>query len=408
MIYSTVKPVEGAPYKIFPLNHNWQTPFKAGYQFLTDIITSGNGKEQRRAVRFEPRRTLELACNYFGEEKQQLERFMARGMEKPCWVPEENLVCRTTSYMFGDDKDIFFEGAKQSWMEGGQIVILSNGWRKETRTIQSAGDGTMTFSDKSKVEFPAGTKICPAVLAYIDLQPKATRLTSVTGTMGVKAEVLPGSELYPVGNAEQIFIGVREFFGGRNNWGSSPEIDYLHERRMIDYDYGVVEAFLPFKYPARTMKTTYLRKTAATTNAVIDFFLRHKGRNREFLMQSFEPDVPYYAIASGSQSLLIKGLDFAYTYKDSTVFKRIMIKPKIGEPIHAQVDYVEALEETQTSVLWLTEPLPDAINLSPSKVFGASWVFVSRFATDRLDVEWLTDEVGSLALTVQTLENFDV
>lgn len=408
MIYSTVKPVEGAPYKVFPLDHNWQTPFKAGYQFLTDIITSGNGKEQRRAVRYEPRRTLELSCNYHGEEKQTLDRFMARGMEKPCWVPEENMNVFMRSYLFSEDKTVFFDAPEQPWMVPGRVVILSNGWRKETRTIQSASDGTMTFSDKSKVEFPAGTKICPAVLAYIDLQPKATRLTSVTGTMGVKAEVLPGSELYPVGNAEQTFIGVREFFGGRNNWGSSPEIDYLHERRMIDYDYGVVEAFLPFKYPARTMKTTYLRKTAATTNAVIDFFLRHKGRNREFLMQSFEPDIPYYAIASGSQSLLIKGLDFAYTYKDSTVFRRIMIKPKIGEPIHAAVDYVEALEDTETSVLWLTEPLPDAINLSPSKVFGASWVFVSRFATDRLDVEWLTDEVGSLALTVQTLENFDV
>lgn len=409
MVSSTITPsFNPNDYRIFPLDHNWNSSLTSSFEFLTDIIMSGNGKEQRRAVRFEPRRRLEMTCNYKGEEKIQLDRFMVRGLNQPCWVAEEQFVCYTAGYLFAEDFGVDIYGPRRYWMQPGRKVILSNGWRKETRTLAGATDGRLTFSDKSLNEFPANTKICPATLAYIEPTPRTTRLTSTVGTVKITAEVIPGGTWNLVNNNDTYYVGSREFFNYRNNWGSSPELQYTYERETVDFNFGMIEIFSPYNYSARIHKTVYTTKTADQAQNYIDFFCRHRGRNREFLMQSFEPDVPYFAVAAGSRSLLIEGTGFAYDYQGTTTHRRIIIRPRNGEPIHAQVDYIEALPDTNTTAVWLTQDLPAGVNLAPAQVYGAGWVFVSRFATDRLDVEWLTSEVASIPITVQTLENFDV
>jgi hypothetical protein len=411
-IISTVHPSGTDAYKIFPLDHNWSSVFRVSYEYKTDIITSGNGKEQRSAVRWMPRRTFEFSCRYRdATEKQLLDQFMAKVQPNLCYVPEENCVVHTTSFFDAEATGITFNGVKAEWMKEGRVVILSNGWRKETRSIVGAGDGSITFGEFNETTFPAGTKVCAASLARLDLQPNASRLTSTKGTIAVKADVDPGSEIWDAEDLEDddiFIIGLREYFDHRNNWGAPPDIEYVYPRELIDYGYGPVSAYLPFSYPARIHKTTYLAKTAVAASSYVKFFMRHLGRNREFLAQTFEPDVPYYAVAAGSKSLLIEGRNFGLAYRDTTVFRRIVIRPIHGEPVHRQVDFIEVLPDTETTVVWLTEDLPDDVNLAPAEIYGCSWVLVSRFASDRLEVDWQTNEVAVLALSMQSLENFDI
>lgn len=410
MIISNIQPKADDQYRIFPLRHNWQSAVRESYEFLTDILVSGNGKEQRRAVRTEPRRSLEISCRYVDEEKYELDRFLNRHLGEEILFPEEHNVVYTSAPMAPKALGVGYYNPDQiehHWLTANRTVILSDGWRKETRTINGASKTTIGFAEENDTPWPIGTKITPAVIGRLRGDPRSSRRSSRAGTISVSFDGSPGKDPYYPDPVETSYIGFRELWTRRPNWASTPEVTHGYERQTVDYGYGVTSVFLPHKFPERATKLEFMAKSHEAAKQMLDFFYRHRGRNREFLMPSFEPDIPYYAIAPGSKSLLIRGTGFALDYKDSTVFRRIVIRPKDGEDIHAQVDYVEALPDTNTSVLWLTEPLPN-VNLAPDAVFGASWVLVSRFAADRIDIDWTTNRVAEFAVTTLALENLDV
>jgi hypothetical protein len=138
--------------------------------------------------------------------------------------------------------------------------------------------------------------------------------------------------------------------------------------------------------------------------ALLNFFQRHKGMNREFFMTTWEDDVPFSSLSGGGLSILINGTSFGIAYKDSTVFRRIMIRYADGTISQHKVDYVEVLPDTFSSVLRVVEPLP-VTEITPQNVRGISWVLCARFASDRMDVDFLTSDKASISIPIQTLEN---
>ena len=406
-IYSNVNPGGPQQYRIWPLRHNWDSPFRMSLEYKTDLIVSGNGKEQRRAVRFSPRQTYELSCMYSDNEKFYMDRFFDQTPSKLAIFP----ICHKTAKLKGgmepEQTYADFRGGLRDWMHPGMFVIISEKGACETRRVTGVSSTRMNFAGKSFTQFTKDAIICLASIGRVDPDPQSTRITNTAGTINVTATVDPGYDTYVPGAEDQQFVGFREFLHWKTNWGDSPQVTHTWTRDDLDYGYGKIETYVPFAYPSRTTKVNFWRKGYDESLAMIDFFGRMRGRNREFLFPSYEKQIPFYAAASGERSILIRGLDFGLTYQDTTVYKRILIRKKDGTQIHAQVDFIQALPDTNTSVIWLTENLPDT-PLSPNDVFGIWWVTVARFGTDRLDIDWITDEVAQFSFAVQNLENYDI
>lgn len=406
MTQSTINPINTEP-RLFPLEHNWRTPFRESYDFKTDIITSGNGREQRRAVRFDPRRSVEMECRYKGEERNALDRFMITSQPEPCYFPLAHKIVRTIRPLGEEATSVLYGGGLRPWMKDGMRVVICDGWRKETRILSGATATTLTFSDKTKTIFPEGSFIYACEIGWVQQDAQSSHLSSNAGTTRLRFDLDPATDTPDVGNDGAYFIGLREYLNRRINWGDGIDVTNVFPREMVDYGYGRVQAFIPFDFASVVRKVSFLGKDYDQTKQIVDFFQRHKGRQREFLAQSFEPNIPYFAISPGSNTIQVEGTGFANDYAGSTVYRRILIRPKVGDDIHRQVESITALPDTNTSVITLTENLPNQ-NLAPSETYGIYWVCVSRFSTDRLDVDWRSDTVAQLAFTMQSLENFDV
>lgn len=406
MIYSNVAPVMNQQYRVFPVAHSWANPFIVTYEYKTDLIRSGNGKEQRRAVRWFPRRTMEFSITYMDDQKFALDKFLDQAPDRLTWFPEENSVTFMTSEMGEDQQSVFVKDANKGWMEPGVTVLLQYKGRAETRVISDAGGQVMQFTEFNKTVWPRGTKITAAVLCRLT-SPESQRLTNRAGTAKISAQVEPGMADYTPSVFGQEFLGFREYFHWKQNWGVAPTVTHEYPRDDIDYGFGRVSAFVSEKFPQRTYKANFWRAGTPQVRQLLDFFGRHRGMWKEFFMSSFEKQIPYVATAGLTKSIFVEGLDFADTYMGSTVYRRVMIKRKDGTEIHRQIDFIEALPETNTSVIWVTEDLPDE-PLAPNDTLGLFWVTVARLASDRLDVAWLTNEVAQFSLPFRNLENFDI
>lgn len=403
-IFSTVYPVVGATHRIFPLSHNWREPLRESYEFRTDIITSGNGKEQRRAVRFEPRRSLELNCTYDAKGKWALDQFMVSGLPLPTILADERRVVEMTRQMDAEAISATVEADVATWLQIGMQVVIADGPRRETRIVASFSSTVIAFTEFNNTVFPVGSKIYPALIGRVQTQPQARRLTSLAGTISIQFDVDVASEPAPASGPGEM-IGFREVLLRKPNWATAVNLTYDYPRNPVDYDFGRVAQFVPYDFATLSFKGEYVGRSVADTQTMINFFCRQRGQNREFLRPTFEHDMPF--VTMSGFNIVMSGTAFAAAYADSSVHRRLVIRRNDGSLIHRQIDSIEGLAETDTSVIRLTEALP-AENLSPATVEAVSWVFVSRFATDRLEIDWLTTTVSQFSLTTKSLENFDL
>ena len=416
MVVSTVYP-SGGDINIFPGVPNWRDRVRVSYEFKTDIITSGLGTEQRRAVRYYPRRYVEYTAHFNGESKLQLDYFMARGLADKTIIPEPSKYVVLTSTLGAGQRQVSYgnphlawpsPNSPPYWLRPGLPVLLVDGLRMETRLLSGFSFADLQFADESQVAFPVGTRVYPALQGYLRAEPKARRYTSDVTTLPIRFEVDPGSatEVFPETSPGEM-IGTREVFMKRPNWGNQVDVTYVYPREQEDYGFGATRSFKPYDFPSRIVQASFLGRDHREVQEVIEFFIRMRGRDREFLVPSWENDVPFYAITGNGFAILIPGLMFGHTYKDSTVFRRIMLRMADGTYHHHTVDFVETLPDTEFSVLWVRERLP-VEELTPQSLIGISWVFVVRFASDLLEIDWVTDSVAQFGLSYQVLENYDL
>jgi len=412
MVVSTLNPTPVDPYRIFPAAHNWAGDYSVAYEYLTDIITSGNGKEQRRAVRNYPRLTTSGTAVYHGEAKLLMDYYFAAWQPYRSIAPLEHLGLRTTAAMAPEAGSVDFawsEASAPPWVIGGDTVIIRHGLRPgvmETRTVGGVSPGTISFQDDSLTEFPPGSTIFPTVQGWGKLKPVGSRRSNDVGTMSYSFEVDPTLRIIYPGELDITYVGGKELMSKKPNWRENVDVSFIWDRQPIDYNYGAIGNPVNFSFPSRITKATYLARDRVEAWSAMNFFMRHQGRRMSFFAPTFEDDIPYTALSGGGLAVLIDGTAFAYTYMNSTVHRRITLRMIDGTYSHHVVDYIEALPEG-VSVMWLTDALP-VLSLTPETVRGISWCLNSRFATDEQVFVFPSNEVAEFSMSVMSLENFEI
>lgn len=414
MLASTYVPSEDG-LNVFPSVPNWKDKVRISYEYKTDIITSGEGTEQRRAVRYYPRRSVEFSAIFTGESKLHLDWFMVRGLADKAAVIEPSKYVTTRGVLEPKQRQISYtpqfdpfpnEIDPPYWMRTGIPVMLVDGLKMEVRTLSGYSRSDVQFAEESTLSFSPGTRIYPALLGHIRPEPLGSRITNETGTLAVRFDVDPGSETFAPTAAGELLDG-REIFMKRANWSNGVDATYVYQREDEDYGFGAISHFKPYDFASRIIKGSYVGKNHREVKEVVDFFMRMRGRQKDFFLPSWENDIPFYAISGNGFAILVEGRMFGHTYKDSTVFRRIMLRMTDGSYRHHMVDFIEVLDDTDFSVLWVRERLP-VEELTPQSLIGISWVFAARFASDLLDIDWLTDSVAQFGISFQLLENFDL
>lgn len=409
MIVSTVDPTANQDYRILPVRPNWSSNYRVSHEFMTDIFTSGDGKEQRRAVRDNPRKQFSFEAVFTGRSKLAFAGFMNHWQPHIAIMPDHS----SKLVLNGVAPEAQFAGhllgAIPEWVKPGMLVVLCDPDRTtlETRTVTNVSAVSVLFAEFSETTtFAPGTTMHPAVFGRIEEEPRSRYLTSNVQTIPIVFDVDPGSEQY-VRTGGTGVVGFREFMARKPNWSRPVEMRHIYPRATIDYGIGRIDVATPMNFPSRVTSGSYVGRSYEDVQAVTNFFVRHFGRAREFLMPTWENDLDFYAIAGGGFAIACRGIDLGMFYNGSTVFRRIVLRMADGSYVHRLVDTIEALPDTDTSIVWLTEALPIS-DLSPTTLHGISWCLNTRFASDKLVVDWLTDGVAQFSMSFQSLENFEL
>jgi hypothetical protein len=351
-----------------------ETPVRETLEFLTDVLESYNGSEQRLQLRTKARQTYAYTIPLqawhtaaaFNTEYGAIRKRWA----VPIWTEAQYvgnilsnapaIVCDTTNYDLRDESLAMIYAGCDKWqvveiasVEPGQINLLSN------------------------VNGFVGAWLIPVRIGFIsNTIDKPTN--GHNGKSTLTFEIEDTSEI--TSDAPSQYLGNDIYY--EVGFLSGDSISRTIEKRLDknDFSLGLVERRSPWE---NTRFATPYRKVLDSPSEVADFkkwLYRRAGKFRSFWLPTFEVNMRVVNTGVIASTLLIS----ADSYIDyASVRTNIAIQANDGTWYNRTVSNPLQIN---SSTIQLT--LSSALNLDASKVSRVSYLGLNRLDADRIELNW--------------------
>lgn len=396
--------VSGSRAKVWPFAVDWSSPFRVNLSYKTEIWASRSGKEQRRALRDTPRKSLEFTSHTNHAKLRAFKALMATWQNKVMIMPEVTRSALITAPVADGSATVLVD-ALEDWLVDGATVVMVSGERLELRKIDLVNGLAVTFTSAGGA-WPAGTKLHPGLEGMLAGELRVKQFTDSVARVSVQFDVTPASELPRALGSAVSTLGGREVFTKQPNWRDGIDLTYQYTSETVDYGRGRTATFRPIHFSTQIFKASYLGKNAARALELQQFFERQRGRQGEFYMPTGLNDLPLKVPSlSGNFYLRIADQEVFSAYAQDTVHRAVEVVMNDGRRLYRQVEEITAVSDSEgnDTLIKVTAAWPYTLN--PAEVAHISWMPTCRHATDEMTIEWLTDSVAQTQFAIQTLED---
>lgn len=388
-------------FPVWSIRPNWREGVLERLEWLTDVMVSSVGAEQRRALRLSPRRYIEITVNPTKNERSFLDLTLHNmGSDDwlfPLWWDQGKLVADVEA----GDARVEFDNTYREFLTGGVALIYKDTFTWEVISIVGQDDEGLDLDVVLDSDWPKGTKVYPLRLARLPVDTSLSALTSTVGESVLMFQVIQANDFVETIPDDMVFEGRPVLLSPPNR---STEITTDHLRLSSDRDnntglpYRVDPADRAFQVQAHSW-TKNGRQAQAEFRAFL-YWLR--GRQRSLWLPSFNQDF----VTARSSNLASTNLDIqkvGYTYAGG------------GQPIPGR-DRVLINGVTPARITALGAPqaageerLRVGAGLTAAVASGVPGSFLSpaRLNQDAVELMHHTDSDGALecGLTFQTFKD---
>lgn len=398
--------VSGVRGKLWPFLPNWDRRVSETWTYKTEILTMRSGREQRLGLRETPRKSLEFSGWVAYEDRRTLSNLLNAYQHVDFVVADiprhvvalEEVPTGVTSFEVSDLPD---------WLAPNTLVIVVSGYESELRYVENVNllTNTINFKDTSLKSFEAGSYICAPHKGNLDSTIATNRRTDEVAEFTFRFDCTPGSESFTTPSAAPVTYLGREVFTLRPNWAEPLTRDFLREVEKVDYDRGIAARFAMVQYGSQLNKLAFTNRSYDDAKLILDAFTRCRGQRGEMFVPSWDNDIePKLNLINAGTEIRVEGAEFSRMYAGSDVFKTIMIRLTDGTILYRSVTgmYVVDNGAGNDTIIMLSAAWPRTILLV--EIDMICWMPVCRFASDSLTIEWVTDSVSQMQVTLRTLE----
>lgn len=166
---------------VWTIRPNWKEGVLERLEWLTDVITSEVGVEQRRSVRQSPRRSFEITVNPTRGERTYLDLLMHRlGSNEwlfPLWHDQGVL---TATAALGT-QTLAMDTTFREFRDGDYALLYRSAFVWEVVQVSGITDASIGLSAKTAAAWPRGTKVFPLRRATVQADTSISALTTRTG-----------------------------------------------------------------------------------------------------------------------------------------------------------------------------------------------------------------------------------
>ena len=397
---------------------NWKDAMVETLTFQTEVVNiSRSGKNQRRALRAEPRRSFTFTQTVAGRARRSLDGILARWRRRPQYAnlgayrrvltALDPYRVKLTAQVDPGDLVVPFEGAAPSWLLPGQQVHFRHFKLIQNRvgTISIVNANSFVLVAPMPVSLPAGAQAIVMAPARLADGTKVTRYSDDAQDVAIALDVTPGEDvLYVPPAAPSVFAGY-ELFDAKPNWTSSLDVTWQHPLEEVDFGRGVTWHREYIDFAGYVIRMSYNERREAKVRDIVDLFWRQRGKCGEFWLPTWSDDMKMKVDMLESDPVMrIGGTDLFDDYSAQTTHQAIYIQFVDGTVATRKVIGFSTVSDAIGDDTTLTLDAAFGSGLTRSSIRKISWLMRVSFATDQLRLEWVTDEVANIQLTFQTLE----
>jgi len=386
---------------LFPFVHNWSASYKIDIGYKTEVIESRVFREQRFALRTQPRKKVTIGIALDGLQLRSFLALMSARQQSEWVIPEITRAALLNAITFSGSGVLSFAVAP-AWAVAGAYVVIKTPTGNAMFTVVSVLGAAVSVTPNAVVDLPIGTKVYPGLVGRLDQSLKGSLLTNTVGTVTVSLDADPGLNTYEAEATAPVSFNGRELFLTKPNWRTSPSLSLDGNLETIDYGRGRVVHNAPVNWNVETLRLEFLRRDAAEAGTLTSFFHRMKGQQGEFYMPTWGSDFDITTGAlSGATVLNVPTTTSFDLFAASTVYKAAIIFFKDGS--YQANRLVSITNVSGVSRHTFATTFPQAVN--PTTVKLMCWLPAWRLAIDTLTLEWLTGTIAQAQLTMQTIED---
>lgn len=379
--------------RLWAYRPDWSRGVEMRRSFQTDISTSRDNTEQRRALRFVPRRSTRYRTMVTGNDRREADRFLQVWQNKPTVVPDFTRWARLTASSAGGASTLTISPMPAWIAEGQTLVLCGSSCDHEQVLVASVAGTTATLEEPLTEAWANGSVLRPSLFGLLSDETSSNRPTRDSATIEVTLTAYPGGESPRAAGTAWATFGGREVFTPQPDYASPPGIKYLWPVEQVDFGRGRTAEFRPITRFARGLELDFNGQDATGAEEIEQFFDRHFGRRNAFYAPTFEQDLILAVNAtSGTSTLRILGdlTEFtafdaiAVCLTDGTILYRTLSAPVL----------VSGNTQFTVSSAW-------PVTLSAANVARICWMPLVRFSSDELVTQWRTPVAASLRIGVQ-------
>jgi hypothetical protein len=380
---------------------DWSEPVIERLEWLTDVMESHAGHEQRVRLRASPRRSLEYRLLLGSDParvhlENRLISWQARVYGLPIWMD----ATVSPNAIPAGSVSLSVATANRDFVAGG-IVGLVHGLDAEFAQITAVTPSAIALNDPIATDWPAGTKIVPVRSARVQ---NDLRLSWLTDAITLARPQFRLEDDWPIATAteSETYLGhpvlltppnwredVEGEFGRK--WR---ELDYLTGRRVIDDLTGIT---------TQTRSHRWLLVGRAQIGAFRSWLASRAGKLKPFWLPSFQSDLQVVAPVGGTDAFLTVD-NRGYAEGPGAVVGRrdLLITTNAG---HRFFRRISAATEVDAQREMVVIDATFGTTLQPQEFRRISFMRLVRLDTDLVEIAHVTDEIAEVVLPLRSLRD---
>lgn len=400
-------PALGDTVPLFLFKPNWAQPYTESLEWKTDVQRAYSGVEQRRAMRIAPRRTLEYGISALdATESAAFENALYGTFDKLVAVPVWHTCVSLTAPAAVSDGTLTVSDTSYARLDSG-IALLLYASRTQWEIVQpfAIGSTTITLTDILAAGWPAGTKIYPLAVGKLQDNVGVSRLTGTVLQASVMLTVDPVSSpvVLPTTPAAATTYNGYEVMLTQPNWASALNNDFSAAFSTVDSGTGAISWFTAEEFPRIARRYSWTLNGSEEASAFLAFLGRRIGMAKPFYVPTWHRDFKVVA-ASGSPTqayldVTENGFE-AFVGLDVTR-DRLLVRMANGDTYFRRIT---AVADQGGGVTRITLDTTLGVSFTVADFKDIHLLQLCRFATDKVNLSWLTSTVATVETTLITVK----
>lgn len=396
MSYDVLTP---AAARLWPYGPDWSRTFDVKRAFSTDIITSRDGTEQRRAIRTDPRISAEYRSIVSSADKGAADHHLRAWQNNPVVVPDFARWARLTGISLAGSSALTVS-PMPVWAAAGQpLVLCSLSGVQEEVIVQGVAGSTITLEDPLVNAWAVGDVLRPTFFGLFNGRIASTRPNGGTSVIDVQIDCYPGGEPPRAAGSAWASLNSIEIFTPMPDYAGPPSVAHVWPVDQVDFGRGRTAQFRPVERMAWELEAEFTGLSVASATEVEQFFDRMKGRRTAFYVPTWESDfVLGNSPGSGSSTFVATGSALFDDFGDvdySLVNEGVAVCLTSGAVLYRRITDISASGDDSL----VTVNAAWGVGLSSTNVARISRMYLSRFASDEMVTSWATPLTAATRLS---------